>query len=215
MTKPAVGSTSAFGARSTISSDPGFAVTATSLGFGMRHLFRRTVSSVRLTSSPQSQAWVTHTDGVLIRIEAHDLPGRSCGPSPERPDGHQGIEVGVQRKNKPDELMGQVSAGVESVTWELEASPVPSTTADFRGPYISGPPGNRFIYLCWGVVSEPGKFEMFRRAKIMFDGVPDEALAEARASGVLVGRLGLTDAKGNPTCAAVRPPLIEWKSAVR
>jgi hypothetical protein len=152
---------------------------------------------------------------VLIRIEAHDLPGRSCGPSPERPEGHHGIEVGVQRKNRPGELMGQVSADAESVTWELEATPVSARPADFRGPYISGPPGGRFIYLSWGVVEGPGSFEMFRRAKIMFDGIPTEVMAAAEISGVLVGRLGLTDPKGNPTCAAVRPPLIEWMSTVK
>jgi hypothetical protein len=122
--------------------------------------------------------------------------------------------VGVQRKNKPDELTGQVSADVESVTWELEATPVPSATVDFRGPYISGPPGGRFVYLAWGVVEGPGSFEMFRRAKIMFDGIPAETMTAAQESGVLVGRLGLTDPKGNPTCAAVRPPLIEWTAGV-
>jgi hypothetical protein len=63
--------------------------------------------------------------------------------------------------------------------------------------------------LAWGVVDEPGGFAMFRRAKIMFDGIPADVLPAARASGVLVGRLGLTDPKGNPTCASVRPPLIE------
>ena len=143
---------------------------------------------------------------MLTRIQAHDLPGPTCGPSPERPDGHHGIEAGVQRRNVPGELMGQVSAGVDSVIWELEATPVPDNPADFRGPYISGPPGGRLIYLSWGVVDRPGSFEMFRRAKIMFDGVPAEVLAAARASGVLVGRLGLTDPKGNPTCAAAPAP---------
>ncbi len=121
----------------------------------------------------------------------------------------------MQRKNKPGELMGQVSADVESVTWELEAIPVASSEfADFRGPYISGPPGGRFIYLSWGVVAEPGSFEMFRRAKIMFDGIPDGIKTAAQNSGVLIGRLGLTDPKGNPTCAAVRPPLIEWTTVI-
>ena len=51
---------------------------------------------------------------------------------------------------------------------------------------------------------------MFRRAKLMLDAVPDRDLAEAADSGVLVGRLGLTDAKGQPLCAAARPPVIEW-----
>ena len=141
----------------------------------------------------------THTDEMLIRIEAHDLPGRSCGPSPERPGGHHGIEVGVQRKSKPGELMGQVSADAESVVWELEAAPVASKVADFRGPYISGPPGGRFIYLSWGVVEGPGSFQMFRRAKIMFDGVPANVMAAAQESGVLVGRLG------SPTRRATQP----------
>jgi hypothetical protein len=150
---------------------------------------------------------------MLIRIEAHDLPGRSCGPSPDRPGGRHGIEVGVQRKDKPDELLGQVSADVELVVWELEATPVTSRLADYRGPYISGLPGCRFIYLSWGVVEEPGSFEMFRRAKIMLDGVPVDVMEAAQESGVLVGRLGLTDPKGNPTCAAVRPPLIKWTPA--
>jgi hypothetical protein len=44
----------------------------------------------------------------------------------------------------------------------------------------------------------------------MLDGVPPAVLGAAVASGVLIGRLGLTDEKGNPRCAAVRPPLIEW-----
>ena len=155
------------------------------------------------------------TGDMLIRIEAHDLPGRSCGPSPERPGGHHGIAVGVQRKSKPAELMGLVSADAESVVWELEATPTASKVADYRGPYISGPPGGRFIYLAWGVVEVPGSFEMFRRAKIMFDGIPSDVLAAAQESGVLIGRLGLTDPKGNPTCAAVRPPLIEWTTNIR
>jgi hypothetical protein len=32
------------------------------------------------------------------------------------------------------------------------------------------------------------------------------------ARGLLVGSLGLTDPKGHPLCAAVRPPVIEWSA---
>lgn len=39
-----------------------------------------------------------------------------------------------------------------------------------------------------------------------------EVVASAVDQGVLVGRLGLTDHNGNPLCAAVRPPLIEWSA---
>jgi Family of unknown function (DUF5990) len=51
---------------------------------------------------------------------------------------------------------------------------------------------------------------MFRRSKLMLDGVPDDILGKASVRGTLVGRLGLTDARGQPLCAAVRPPAIEW-----
>jgi len=44
----------------------------------------------------------------------------------------------------------------------------------------------------------------------MLDGVPAKVLAQAAKTGLLIGRLGLTDAKGQPQCAAVRPPLIDW-----
>ena len=51
---------------------------------------------------------------------------------------------------------------------------------------------------------------MFRRAKLMFDGVPPDVLRRSVENGMLIGRLGLTDEKGHPRCAAVRPPLIDW-----
>lgn len=51
---------------------------------------------------------------------------------------------------------------------------------------------------------------MFRRAKLQLDAVPPEVLDAAVTRGLLVGRLGLTDPHGHPTCASVRPPLIEW-----
>ncbi len=150
---------------------------------------------------------------MLIRIEGVDLPGRSCGPSPERPEGHHGIHVAVQRKNKPGELFGLVAGDAPSATWTLEcATKATAEGIDVTGPYVSGPPGDRFVYLSWGVVDDDGGFEMFRRAKLRLTAVPPDVLAAAVDAGMLVGRLGLTDEKGNPTCASVRPPAIEWRA---
>jgi hypothetical protein len=53
---------------------------------------------------------------------------------------------------------------------------------------------------------------MFRRAKLWLNAIPAEVLSRAAERGVLVGRLGLADAKGNPVCASIRPPLIEWSA---
>jgi hypothetical protein len=54
---------------------------------------------------------------------------------------------------------------------------------------------------------------MFRRAKLMLGGVDPDVLTAAVGSGLLVRRLGLTDAKGHPLCARVVPPRITWSAA--
>jgi hypothetical protein len=150
---------------------------------------------------------------VEIRIEGHDLPGASCGPGPDYPDGHPNIHVAVQRRNKPTELMGLVRGDAETATWTLECTATETDAGvDLKGPNIQGGPSGRFVYLSWGVVAADGAFTMFRRAKLMLDGVPPDVIRRAVACGVLVGRLGLTDETGHPRCAAIRPPLMEWSA---
>src|SRR3989442_3926593 len=150
---------------------------------------------------------------VQIRIEASDFPGNSCGPSPDRPDGYHNIHVGVQRRNNRGELLGLVPGDASSATWTLECNAVRSSSGhDLTGPYIQGPPGGRFIYLSWGTVDAAQKFQLFRRAKLWLDAVPPGVLDRALVARTLVGRLGLTDGKGMPLCAAVRPPLLEWSA---
>lgn len=152
-----------------------------------------------------------------IRIEGTDLPGRSCGPSPDVPDGYRNVHVGVQRRGKRDELLGLTPGDAAAATWTIEcqlsgeANPG-GQAADVKGPYIQGPPGGRFIYLSWVTVDDAGAATLFRRAKLWLDGVPPAVLQEAARTGLLVGRLSLTDPKGNPTCAAARPPAICWSA---
>lgn len=151
-----------------------------------------------------------------IRIEASDLPGRDCGPGPDRAGRYSNIHVGVQRRNQQDELLGLVPGDAPSATWTLDCKAVPSSTGvDLTGPYIQGRPGGRFIYLSWGTLEEAHVFTMFRRAKLQLDAIPPAILENAVTLGLLVGRLGLTDAKGDPLCAAVRPPVIDWAAAHR
>lgn len=83
-----------------------------------------------------------------IRIEGFELPGESCGPSPDSPDGYHNIYVGVQRRNRRDELLGLVRGDAPSATWTMDWEALPSPTGvDLKGPYIQGPPSDRFIYL--------------------------------------------------------------------
>ena len=147
---------------------------------------------------------------VRVRILASDLPGLSCGPSPERPGGHHNIHVAVQRRGRPDELLGLQPGDAESASWTLDCTAAPDPV-DIKGPYIQGRPGGRFIYLSWGVV-DGDAFTMFRRAKLMLADVDPDVLRAAIRLGRLTCRLGLTDERGNPRCAAVRSPLIEWSA---
>ncbi|MBV8290472.1 MAG: monooxygenase [Mycobacterium sp.] len=136
-----------------------------------------------------------------IRVEGFDLPGRSCGPSPQRPGGHDNIHVAVQGRRGPDDVRGLVAGDAASAVWELEVTVVkPPPSADVRGPEVHGRPGERWIYLTWGTVSDLGEFRMFKRGKVMVADVPDDVMAAACSSGVLVGRLALTNERGQPGC---------------
>jgi len=152
-----------------------------------------------------------------IRIDGTDLPGRSCGPSPDVPGGYHNIHVGIQRRGKRDELLDLTPGDAPAATWTIEcqvggAADPSGGTADVKGLYIQGPPGGRFIYLSWVTVDDAGNTSLFRRAKLWLDGVPPSVLEDAVRTGLLVGRLGLTDDKGKPTCTAGRPPTIEWSA---
>ena len=128
-----------------------------------------------------------------IRIVGTDLPGRDCPPGHNFP-GYSNVHVGMQTKRRPPELLDLQPADANEVTWTIDCQ---VDGSDVRGPYIQGRPGDRFIYLNWVSVDDGGDMEMFRRAKLMLADVPAAVLDAAAVSGLLVGRLGLTDAKGN------------------
>ncbi|WP_405819510.1 DUF5990 family protein [Streptomyces sp. NBC_01390] len=149
-----------------------------------------------------------------IRIEAVDLPGRTCPPAAFASDDvpeYRNIHVAVQRRDRPAELLDPQPGDAASADWTLECTTAASPGGtDVKGPYVQGRPGGRFVYLTWGTVEDSGTFTMFRRAKLMLDAVPTEVLEAATLTGLLVGRLGLTDARGGPLCARVVPPRITW-----
>ncbi|MGW6908886.1 DUF5990 family protein [Streptomyces sp. NPDC054940] len=149
-----------------------------------------------------------------IRIDAVDLPGLTCPPEAFTGDAvpeYRNIHVAVQRRDRPTELLDPQPGDAASATWTLECitAATPNGT-DVKGPHVQGRPRARFIYLSWGTVDDSGAFTMFRRAKVMLDAVPDEILEASARAGLLVGRLGLTDARGGPLCARVVPPRITW-----
>ena len=123
------------------------------------------------------------------------------------------VHVGVQRKR---EVVDLVSGDAAEACWELdiEVAPGRDGALDFRGPWVHGKPGERFLYLNWGELHPLGHFHGFRRAKLWLTTIGEDVLQQAvESNGTIEGRLPLTDRKGGPLCASVRPPVIAWSLA--
>jgi hypothetical protein len=140
-----------------------------------------------------------------VRIVGTDLPGTG-GRLP-------GVLVGVQHK---DVVVDALPADAASVTFEFEVQVLDTPDGlDFRGPLVHGRRGERFLYLVWTRPDLDGRPQMFRRAKLQLAPVAELLGAETPSrmdAGLLViGTLPLTDAKGGPVCASVRPPAIGWQ----
>ncbi|MFE0102170.1 DUF5990 family protein [Streptomyces sp. NPDC059009] len=139
-------------------------------------------------------------DTLRLRLTGHNLPGTDCGE-------YRHVRVAIQHGRDPE---APVPGNAPQATWDLTITTVttPDGTPDFRGPYVHGPRGARFLYLTWGELPPGGTFTMFRRAKLYLADLPGEALEQGEAHG----ELGLTDPHGMPLCAAVRPPHITWRA---
>lgn len=138
-----------------------------------------------------------------------NLPGRLWGDP--RPGGcmYANIHVGVQRRA---EVVDMFPGDAGEAVWDF---PVDLSTkdgdVDFRGPFVHGRSGDRFVYLGWGTLGESGAFDMFRRAKLMLGAIEGAVIEAALQPGHrLLGTLGLTGGDGGPRCAAVRPPAVSW-----
>jgi hypothetical protein len=141
---------------------------------------------------------------VQVRIVGHRPPGLawSC---------YQAIHVGVQRRR--GEVVGLVPGDADEAVFDLSMDVVRDDQGvDFRGPFVQGRRGERFLYLSWGEVGPGGGFELFRRAKLHLAPLAEPRTAGSLGRGARVeASLELTDARGAPTCAAVRPPQIRWR----
>jgi Family of unknown function (DUF5990) len=162
---------------------------------------------------------------VVVVIEAFDLPGLRCRPdaaSRWRENVHVGLctrTMGAAQITlvppRPWAVTDLVAGDAESARWELDiAVRRHQSDLDFGGPFVRGKLGDRHIGLAWGEVPNDGTFRLFRGAKLRLDAIEPALIDQASRAGThLVGRIGLTDANGNPRCASVRPPNIAWSTA--
>ena len=141
---------------------------------------------------------------MLLQIQGHHLPGRVWQAGDEH---HPNVHVGVQVGKEPTDL---VRGDARTSKWTIPIDVVTRDGGlDFRGPAVQGRRGDRFVYLTWGDVSEDGTFTMFRRAKLMLADL-ESFVADAHT---VIARVDLTDARGGPQCARLKPPALTLERA--
>jgi hypothetical protein len=157
-------------------------------------------------------------------IHGFDLPGLTCHPEP---DGtvHRSVHVALtgQDAGRPYlDVPGRGGArALEPVPGDapLARWEVPVTVRrgdgglDFGGPFVRGVRDDRHLGLVWGDVPGDGTLRLFRGAKLRLVDVEPSLIEAAMGAGQrLVARVRLTGPRGNPICARVNPPYIEWSA---
>ncbi len=121
------------------------------------------------------------------------------------------VFVGVQCRK---EVVSRVPADTDEAHFELTVAVVEGRNGvDFRGPFVHGTPGERFLYLSWGMVEADGDYEMFSRAKLRLEGPngPSNDVAAAMAGGNAVrADVDLVRADGRPVSGQLGPPYLIW-----
>jgi hypothetical protein len=165
---------------------------------------------------------------LTIVIEGTELPGLSCQPEP---DGtvHRNIHVALSTKareitdgqtwltvpRKPGLAVSPFPGNARKARWEVTVTVRGSADDgyDFTGPAVGGDRSDRHLGLVWGDVPGDGTLRMFRGAKLRLADVPPGLITEAMRPGHhLVARVRLTDDKGNPVCARLRPSHLTWSA---
>lgn len=140
---------------------------------------------------------------VELRIVGRKLPGRQVGD-------YRAVHVGLGRGATLRDL---TPGDAPEVTFHVPLTVVTDREGwqDFRGSFVQGKRGARFVYLSWGEVGPDGHFQLFRAAKLHLSTIPAADLARALETGARIEAvLDLTDARGGPLCASVRPPWLTW-----
>jgi len=137
---------------------------------------------------------------ITIEIECIELPGAEYGP----------LALGIQRDDAITEV---ASAATKRIVLKpvLRARRNADGSVNFLGPFAHGPKAERFIYLNWVTTNGKVPTEQVGRIKLHLNHIQWAAVARsAQISKPLRVKLALTNAKGKPVMASVRPDMAKW-----
>ena len=148
---------------------------------------------------------------MIVEIRGVNGPGRRCQPSPEHGP-YEDVHVGVGRFRDP---IGLVPGDIRQAEWQVPVRVVwRDGRPDFRGPHVDGKREDRHIYLDWFSREPDGKLRLFRRGKVMLEGVDPSLVKQAEDTGAhLMCTANLTNEKGLPSTARLWAPDLRWSVA--
>jgi hypothetical protein len=163
-----------------------------------------------------------------VVIEGTELPGLTCQPEP---DGtvHRNIHVALATTVKgiaegqpwlnvplkPGLAAEPFPGDAKQARWQVTVTVRGTADGgyDFTGPSVGGDRTDRNLSLVWGDVPGDGTLQLFRGAKLRLVDVPPDVITKAMRPGHhLVARVRLTDDRGNPVCARLRPSHLTWSA---
>ena len=142
---------------------------------------------------------------IVVRVHARNMPSAWCR---ERGVTH----LAVSRAKQVVDAVPTEEPGAEyQLTVDVVRTP---EGLDFRGPYVFGGRGERFLYLNWGCrTDDDGWTSGDGGGRVKLQLLPIEAtlIESAIDGGVLVADLDLQNDKGGPVYATVREPTLTWR----
>ena len=117
-----------------------------------------------------------------------------------------GIDYALQKGHGSafETVQTQRSSGTD-LRFEFTAQVRPAgAVADFRGPFVQGPAGGRFVYIGIGQFAGQADTPFSRRLKIPLRGITADMIRRASGGAVLEARVPGTGRDGTPACASVK-----------
>lgn len=125
-----------------------------------------------------------------------------------------GVDYGLQKGGGSDyEVMQTQRSKTGDLRFEFNARVKEGKDGQpvFLGPFVQGPPQERFVYLDIGTYAGQSDTHWSRRLKIPLRGITwDEVKQVSRGKSVLETSVPGTAKDGSPTCATVKP-FSGWK----
>jgi len=145
---------------------------------------------------------------VIVEVRGANPPGRRCNPAPDHGP-YEDVNVGLGRYTYP---VGLVPGDTEDAVWRIEVRVAKRDGGlDYRGSQVDGKRGNRHIYINWLNRELGGELRLFRRGKIVLDGLDPDLVDRAESTGAaLTCTVNLTNDRGHPTTGFFRPHELDW-----